>query len=115
MDIRHPSFENERCEEPKREDVNTFVRDKADISGTPACKESNTESVSPPKGSEKPVIAKIAGLRFAEIPGNRFTLDWWKVYLDSCATYYTFFIKQFLRGIYISKTVMNGSLKKQDK
>ena len=57
MDIGHPSFENGRSEEPKRENLNTFVGDKADISGKPACKESNTESVSPPKGSEKPVIA----------------------------------------------------------
>ena len=36
-------------------------------------------------------------------------MDWWKLYLDSCATYHTFFIKRFLRGIYESKTVMNGS------
>ena len=48
-------------------------------------------------------------LRFAEVLGSRFTLDWWKVYLDSCATYHTFFIKEYLRGIYTSKTVMNGS------
>ena len=109
MNIGHPSFENERSEEPKREHVNIFVGDKADISGTLACKQSNTESVSPPKGGKKPVIAKIAGLRFAEIPGDQFTLDWWKLYLDSCATYHTFFIKRFLRGIYTSKTVMNGS------
>ena len=54
-------------------------------------------------------MAKIAGLRFAEVPGLRFTLDWWKVYLDSCATYHTFFITEFLGGIYTSKTVMNGS------
>ena len=96
IDIGHPSFENGRSEEPKREHVNTFVGGKADISGKPACKESNTESVNSPKGSEKPVMAKIAGLRFAEVPGDRFTLDWWKVYLDSCATYHTFFIKRFL-------------------
>ena len=103
MDIGDPSFENGRSEEPKREHVNTFVGGKAEISGKPACKESNTESVSSPKGGEKPVIAKIAGLRFAEVPGDRFTLDWWKVYADSCATYHTFFIKEFLRGIYTSK------------
>ena len=29
MDIGHPSFENERSEEPKREHVNTFVGGKA--------------------------------------------------------------------------------------
>ena len=58
MDIGHPSFENERSEEPKREHVNTFIGGKADISGKPACKESNTESVNSPKGSEKLVMAK---------------------------------------------------------
>ena len=31
------------------------------------------------------------------------------VYLDSCATYHTFFITEFLREIYTSKTVTNGS------
>ena len=104
MYIGHPSFENGRSEEPKREHVNIFVGDKADISSMLSCKQSDTESVSPPKGGKKPVRAQIAGLRFAEIPGDRFTLDWRKLYLDSRATYHTFFIKRFLRGIYESKT-----------
>ena len=30
--------------------------------------------------------------------GKQLTLDWWKVYLDSCATYHTFFVKEFLRN-----------------
>ena len=92
-------------EEPSREPHNTTVT----ILDKPACEQSNTESVSLPKGSEKPVMAKIAGLRFAKVLGLRFMLDWWKVYLDSCATYHTFFVKEFLQGIYTSKTVMNSS------
>ena len=72
-----------------------------DLSDKPVCEQSKTESISLPKGSEKPVLA--------ELPGLRFTLDWWKVYLDSCATYHTFFVKECLRGIYMSKTIMNGS------
>ena len=95
INIGDPSFEDGRSEEPKREHVNTFVGGKADLSGKPACEQSNTESVSLPKGSEKPVIAKIAGLRFTEVPVLRFTLDWWKVYLDSCATYHTFLSRNF--------------------
>ena len=72
----------------------------------PACKQSNTESISLPTGGEKPVtesinlptgsekpgreksVETITGVRFASVKGDRFTLDWWKVYLDSCATYH---------------------------
>ena len=31
--------------------------------------------------------------------GKRLTLDGWKVHLDSCATYHTFSVKEFLRNI----------------
>ena len=30
---------------------------------------------------------------------GRYTLDWWKFYLDSCVTYHTFFVKDFLSRI----------------
>ena len=30
---------------------------------------------------------------------NRYTLDRWKLYLDSCTTYHSFFAKEFLRNI----------------
>ena len=92
-------------EEPSREPHNTTVT----ILDEPACEQSNTESTSLPKGSEKPVKTEIPGPWLAEVPGPRFTLDWWKVYLDSCATYHSFFVKKFLRGIYTSKTIINGS------
>ena len=43
--------------------------------------------------------------------GNkRLTLNWWKVYLDSCAPYHTCFIKAFLRNIEEIRT-MNGNCK----
>ena len=36
-------------------------------------------------------------------------LDWWKVYLDSCATYHTFFMKEFLRNIEENKGTTNDN------
>ena len=41
--------------------------------------------------------------------GKRLTLDWWKVYLDSCASYHTFFVKEFLKNIQEGKGTMNGN------
>ena len=35
------------------------------------------------------------------------TLDWWKLYLDSCASYHTFFVKEFLMNIYECAGAMN--------
>jgi hypothetical protein len=46
-----------------------------------------------------------------ELPTDRVTLDWWKCYLDSCATHHTFFIKKKSMGVHKSKTTMNGSCK----
>ena len=40
---------------------------------------------------------------------KRLTLQWWKVYLDNCATYHTFYIKEFLRNIEENKGTMNGN------
>ena len=36
------------------------------------------------EGEENPILT--------EPPTDRFNLDWWKCYLDSCATYHNFFI-----------------------
>ena len=52
-------------------------------------------------GGEKPVLY--------ELPTDRFTLDNWKCCLDSCATYHTFFVTEFLDMVYSGKTEMNGS------
>ena len=53
------------------------------------------------EGGENPILI--------ELPTDRFTLDWWKCYLDSCATYHTFFIEEFLADVHKGETTMNGS------
>jgi len=50
---------------------------------------------------EKPVLTEMAT--------DRFTLDWWKCYLDSCATYHTFFVKEFLSKVHTGTATMKGS------
>ena len=40
---------------------------------------------------------------------ERVTLAWWKVYLDSCATYHTSFMEYMLTNIYQVKTAPRGS------
>ena len=52
-------------------------------------------------GGKKPVLA--------ELPKDRFTLDNWNCYLDRCATYHTFSVREFLDKVYSGKTSMNGS------
>ena len=37
------------------------------------------------------------------------TLDRWKLYLDRCASYHTFFVKEFLMNIYEGAGAMNGN------
>ena len=56
-----------------------------------------------------PVVSRNKKLVLAEVPTDRFTLDWWKCYLDSCATYHTFFAEIFLKNIRTGRTTMNGS------
>ena len=48
-------------------------------------------------------------LVLAELHTDRFTLDNWKYYLESCAAYHTFFVREFLDRVYLRKTAMNGS------
>ena len=43
-------------------------------------------------GGKNPVLAKL--------PTDRFTLDKWKCYLDTCGTYHTFFVREFLDRVY---------------
>ena len=58
-----------------------------------------------PEGKSTSVGIAMTGVSSG---GKRLTLDWWKVYLDSCASYHTFFIKAFLKNIEESGT-MNGN------
>ena len=39
---------------------------------------------------------------------NRYTLDRWKLYLGSCATYHSFFAKEFLRNTKEGDTTLTG-------
>ena len=36
------------------------------------------------------------------------TLNWWKCYLDSCASYHTFFVREFLKNIEEDESTMDG-------
>ena len=40
---------------------------------------------------------------------SKYALDWWKCYLDSCATYHTFFVKEFLSNVRKGNVTMTGS------
>ena len=40
--------------------------------------------------------------------GSKRTLCWWKCYLDSCASYHTFFLEEFLVDIKDSDATMTG-------
>ena len=40
---------------------------------------------------------------------GRDTLDWWKLYLDSCATFHTSFVRDMLSDVYKSKVTLHGS------
>ena len=53
----------------------------------------------------KPDWAKEA---IAKMGKNRSTLNWWKFYLDSCATYHTMFHSRFLTDIKEGDSVMYG-------
>ena len=60
-----------------------------------------TSAVLVNEGGKNPILI--------ELLTDRFTLDWWKCYLDSCATYHTFFIKEFPAGVHKGETTINGS------
>ena len=52
-------------------------------------------------GSKNPVLS--------ELHTDRFILDNCKFYLDSCTTYHTFYVREFLDRVSVDKTAMNGS------
>ena len=45
----------------------------------------------------------------AKMQSRRNTLDWWKCYLDSCASYHTFFVREFLKNIEEDGSTMDGN------
>ena len=55
-----------------------------------------------PKVSSKD-NSKSVGVALTDVKSGgkrRLTLYWWKLYLDSCASYHTFFVKDLLMNIY---------------
>ena len=40
---------------------------------------------------------------------KRLTLDWYKLYLDSCATYHSSFLRSLLHDVHEVKTVLQGN------
>ena len=40
---------------------------------------------------------------------NRYIVDRWKLYLDSCATYHSFFVEKFLTNVQDGNTTLTGS------
>ena len=41
--------------------------------------------------------------------GGRLTMEWWKCYLDSCVSYHTFFVREFLQNIHKGRGTMTGN------
>ena len=67
----------------------------------------------PPMISRSEKAGKLGTVRmecetFAIEKGKRSTLEWWKCYLDSCASYHTFFAKGFETGVTEGGNTMSG-------
>ena len=72
-----------------------------------------------PKGesTKRPINTNIGGTNaqskrwkmMAKMRSRRNTLDWWKCYLDSCASYHTFFVREFLKNIEEDGSTMDGN------
>ena len=61
--------------------------------------------------STPPPKPKSVGIELADVKsgrGGRLTLEWWKCYLDSCASYHTFFVKEFIKNIQEGGGTMTG-------
>ena len=69
-----------------------------------------------PKGPSKPLKT---GIDLVDVRSGRggkksgrsggITLEWWKCYLDSCASYHTFFVKEFLKNTQEGGGTMTGN------
>ena len=73
-------------------------------------REHSRTNVRSAKPSIKTAKVKKQGSKgYPQAKNTRYTLDWWKCYLDSCASYHTFFVKEFLRDISEGSSTMSGS------
>ena len=63
----------------------------------------------PTKNKVKPAGKYVMeGTALVNGKGRKRTLCWWKCYLDSCASYHTFFSEEFLTDNKKSNATMNG-------
>ena len=53
--------------------------------------------------------SKSAKATLKKSEDNKYMLDRWKLYLDSCVTYHSFFAKEFLQNIKEHDTILTGS------
>ena len=67
----------------------------------------DVQSVKPSVRQAK--VKKRTRKSYPQVKNGRYMLDWWKCYLDSCASYNTFFVKEFLRDITEGLLTMSGS------
>ena len=71
------------------------------------------------ENTKRPIKLNIGGTKaqpeqwkmIVKIQSRRHTLDWWKCYLDSCASYHTIFVREFLRNIKEDGSTMDGNCK----
>ena len=69
------------------------------------------------ESTKRPIKTNIGGTNaqskrwkmMAKMRSRRNTLDWWKCYLDSCASYHTFFVREFLKNIEEDESTMDGN------
>ena len=69
------------------------------------------------ESTKRPIKINIGGTNaqskrwkmMTKMRSRRNTLDWWKCYLDSCASYHTFFVRDFLKNIEEDGYKMDGN------
>jgi hypothetical protein len=71
-------------------------------------KEEPAKSRSAKPKKSGPVLAECEAFAKKSKKGRRVTLEWWKCYLDSCASYHTFFVKCFLTSVTEGGKTMSG-------
>ena len=69
------------------------------------------------ESTKRPIKINIGGIKaqpkrwkmMAKMRSRRHALDWWKCYLDSCASYHTFFVREFLKNVEEDGSTINGN------
>ena len=55
------------------------------------------------------LVKKHANTTIEKYSDSRYMLAWLKLYIDSCTTYHSFFVKKFLSKVYGSDITLTGS------